>query len=106
MYHLFAKQEEPFKNRKHIRDFEDADDAYDYIDKKLAEDKNFKYVLEETTLIFGYVLEEFPIILGYVLENIIYLQLKINKLKKLFYLRIVILVFLLMLNFLFFLDIH
>ena len=32
-------------------------------------------------LIFGYVLEEFHIILGYVLENIIYLQLKINKLK-------------------------
>ena len=49
MYHIFEKQTKPFENRKHIRDFEDIDDAYDYVDKKLAENKDFKYVIEETT---------------------------------------------------------
>ena len=53
MYHLSEKQEEPFKNVKHIRDFEDLDDAYDYVDKKLAENKDFKYIIEETSGIFN-----------------------------------------------------
>ncbi len=49
MYHLFEKENNAFKNRVHIKDFEDLDDAYDFVDKKLAQDKDFKYIIEETT---------------------------------------------------------
>ncbi|MBE7706385.1 MAG: hypothetical protein E7Z91_03980 [Cyanobacteria bacterium SIG30] len=49
MYHLFAKETGKFDSRKHIKDFEDVEDAYDYVDKKLAQDADFKYVIEETT---------------------------------------------------------
>ena len=47
MYHLFEKQTKPFENRKHIRDFEDIDDAYDYVDKKLAENKDYKVITHD-----------------------------------------------------------
>ncbi|HSA07410.1 MAG TPA: hypothetical protein P5556_09550 [Candidatus Gastranaerophilales bacterium] len=49
MYQIYMKTETSFDHKKLIGEFNDIDKAYEKIEAELAKDKDFKYVIEETT---------------------------------------------------------
>lgn len=49
MYQVYIKKETGFESKTLIGEFKDYDKASEKIENELAKNKDFKYILEETT---------------------------------------------------------
>jgi len=48
MFKVYVKSETSFDGRKHVGDFDDYDKAFEKVDNLIEEDKDVKYIVEET----------------------------------------------------------
>lgn len=49
MYYVYAKKETGFESKSLIGEYGSLEKASDRVQKELDKDKNFKYIIEETT---------------------------------------------------------
>ncbi len=49
MYQVYKKDESSFDPKNLIAEYGDINKAYERVEKELEKDKDFKYVIEETT---------------------------------------------------------
>jgi len=49
MYQVYLKKDAGFMSKDLIGEFKDIDKAYEKVESELAKNKDFKYVIEETT---------------------------------------------------------